>query len=387
MLDTEDRPQTVRIVPDADTMLNQLGFLRDFPGTWVGDGFNLIGRPDAQGKTNVYLQLNKTREQLKVVPIGSSIPNRGFGQKDIELFGLTYEQKISDLHTGGAMHIEPGIWVTQPRTTYPPEAGTAHQQLVARMGSIPHGNALLAQGIAEQFLGAPTLKQPSGLYAHSVFPSFNSTPFATLPVAPPAINADGTSEALNAKAGGVPPFQQYDLSVPFGPANPRTPFGTHPADPPLPIDLNGVPMQDVVNDPIRLLQATIDQQVRDGCHFEGVAINIATQSQITFKDVANDAPTGARTVIDVGNGGGGIENIPFLLGGTPVGPVGPNANAALVYATFWITKVTHPQRQTFLQLQYAQTVILNFPIFTALPRVVPIGWPHVSVATLRKTFS
>ena len=40
----------------------------------------------------------------------------------------------------------------------------------------------------------------------------------------------------------------------------------------------------------------------------------------------------------------------------------------------------------FTQLQYAQMVVLNFPIFAALPNVVMIGWPHISVATLRKTF-
>ncbi len=59
---------------------------------------------------------------------------------------------------------------------------------------------------------------------------------------------------------------------------------------------------------------------------------------------------------------------------------------ALVYATFWIEKVTHPNEAPFDQLQYAQMVILNFPILKVLPKVVDIGWPHVSVATLRRTF-
>jgi hypothetical protein len=40
-----------------------------------------------------------------------------------------------------------------------------------------------------------------------------------------------------------------------------------------------------------------------------------------------------------------------------------------------------------MQLQYAQMVILDFPILLALPKVVTIGWPHISVATLRKTFN
>lgn len=66
---------------------------------------------------------------------------------------------------------------------------------------------------------------------------------------------------------------------------------------------------------------------------------------------------------------------------------GPNANTALVYATFWIEKVMHEHHRPFMQLQYAQMVILDFPIFTLLPKVVNLGWPHISVATLRKTFN
>jgi len=95
-----NRIPTVQITPDNETVLKNLGLLNELAGTWKGEGFNLIGRPDAQGKSNVYLQLNQTRETLSVTPIGSSIPNRGFGQDDIELFGLTYLQQISDVFTG-----------------------------------------------------------------------------------------------------------------------------------------------------------------------------------------------------------------------------------------------------------------------------------------------
>src|SRR5208283_3767639 len=127
----DERISSVRISPDNTTVLNNLGLLKDLAGTWEGEGFNLIARPDFEGNANLYLQLNQTREHLKIDPIGSSIPNRGFGQNDIELFGLTYLQKISDAPTGGALHIEPGIWVTQPNTTYPPEAAPAGDQLIA----------------------------------------------------------------------------------------------------------------------------------------------------------------------------------------------------------------------------------------------------------------
>ncbi|MGH8335539.1 MAG: hypothetical protein ACRETL_01645, partial [Gammaproteobacteria bacterium] len=74
------RIPNVRITPDDETVRQQLGLLRDFAGTWSGYGFNLIARPDAQGSSNLYLELNQTHEVLKLDTIGSSIPNRGFGQ-------------------------------------------------------------------------------------------------------------------------------------------------------------------------------------------------------------------------------------------------------------------------------------------------------------------
>ncbi len=381
----QQRPPTIRISPDNETVLQELGLLAELAGTWTGEGFNLIARPDAQGSANLYLQLNQTLETLKIEPIGSSIPNRGFGQNDIELFGLTYLQKVRDRFTGGAMHIEPGLWVTQPSTTYPPETAPAGEQIIARMGSIPHGNALLAQGTARRFTGTPTIKAPDAEYAFSRFPSFNSTPFATLPTAPPIINAAGSSEKLTAPP--APPFTQYDLTIPESAANPRSPFGTSPPDPPLPAAIDGLAMQDVINDPARLLRRVVKDQVEDGHSFEGVVLNIATQRQITFFSKPNSHSGDPTVVVDVANGAGGIENILFLEGGEPSGAKGANADTALVYATFWIEKVTHGYRRPFMQLQYAQMTILNFPIFAALPNVVNLGWPHISVATLRKTFN
>jgi hypothetical protein len=118
----DKRISSTRISPDNATILHNLGHLRELAGTWKGRGFNLIARPDFHDKTDLYLQLNQTRETLKFDPIGSAIPNRGFGQDDIELFGLTYLQQIVDAGRDGAMHIEPGIWVTQPNTTFPPES-------------------------------------------------------------------------------------------------------------------------------------------------------------------------------------------------------------------------------------------------------------------------
>jgi hypothetical protein len=66
---------------------------------------------------------------------------------------------------------------------------------------------------------------------------------------------------------------------------------------------------------------------------------------------------------------GGILNIPFLT---------PNANVISISATFWIETVVVPESESsFLQLQYSQTVIFEFPSGQT-------RWPHISVATLRK---
>jgi hypothetical protein len=388
------RISATRLAADNATVLDELGLLADLAGTWAGTGFNLIARPDFHDSANLYLQLNRTHETLTIDPIGSPIPNRGFGQDDIEMFGLSYLQKVSDIATGGAMHLEPGLWVTQPPTAFPPETAEPGEQLIFRMGSIPHGNALLAQGTAAAFTGTPTLPDGPVPYAFSAFPSFNSTPF---PAGGP-VNAAGSSELDTAPGGG---FTQYTISNPDSLANPRTPLDTDPADPALPATIDDVPMQTVVNDPITLLQQHIKQQAAVGDTFTGVALNIATQQQITFLTTPN-APKGPTSVIDVVGAGGGIENIPFLGGETVDGAPAPNAQTVLVYATFWIEKVTPKDRRPYMQLQYAQCTVLDFPIFAALhpvpgapvppgapggPAVVNLGWPHISVATLRKTFN
>ena len=417
-MSTNETPRVsdVRIAPDNATVLQQLGLLQDLAGTWKGAGLNLIARPDFHDKTDLYLQVNQTRETTQFVPIGSSIPNRGFGQDDIELFGLTYLQKISDAAKDGALHIEPGIWVTQPATAFPPEGDPANGHIVARMGTIPHGNSLLAQGTATPFKGPPVLTAGGSQYSFSLFPSFNTTPFAVPPtpkVTDVIFNAAGSSEKLTAPTVPATPFPMYDMSVGIGPIpagalnppfalNTRTPFETNPAEPPLPASINGVAIQDVINDPILLLQAEIQQQLKEGFTFEGVALNIASQATVKFLKNANSGASGPSVAVAVPQFGGGIENIQFLNGvtknaGTPGEQDVENAETAVVYATFWIEKLRHPKRKnTLMQLQYAQMVLLDFPIFHLLnPPVtspptpvvyVNLGWPHVSVATLRKSF-
>ena len=161
-----ERVPSVRLPLEDETIRKDLGPLKHLAGTWQGEGFNLIARPDFAGNSNLYLQLNQTRETTRFDIISSSIPNRGFGQDDIDLYGLTYLQKISERFTGGALHIEPGVCVTQPATSYPSESAPPGAHLVFRQGSIPHGSSLLAQGIAQHFSG-PLRSKPPPRNTHS----------------------------------------------------------------------------------------------------------------------------------------------------------------------------------------------------------------------------
>jgi hypothetical protein len=384
----QQRIPTVRLTPSNEIVLQQLGPLSDLAGTWHGHGFNLIARPDKEGNAPLYLELNLTDESLRLEPISTSIPNRGFLQDDIELFGLTYIQKISDSLTGSALHIEPGIWVNIPDTSKPEESRS-----IARMGSIPHGNALLAEGTATK-VHHP---DPAKLLALSTFPSFNTTPFGLTTFGPPftplppIIQARGSLSAFPAYTylnPGPPP-----TIIPATAANPRTPV---PAlAPTLPISLDHISMQQIIQDPDSLLQAHLNKQLHSGHELvEATVLNIATQAEVEFQTVVAvpapppappGPPPGSPTVkIAVKEGGGGVENIPFLK---------PNAKTALVYATFWIEKIKlkHSPLPPFLQLQYAQMVLLNFPILNVpappgAPGPPVLSWPHVSVGTLKKVF-
>lgn len=356
---------TVRTVPDDATVLAHLGPLAELAGTWQGSGFNVAAHPDFQNQGDVVLELNLTSDTLSFDPIPSVIHNRGYSQPDIELFGLSYLQRSSDATTGGPLHIEPGMWINQPSTTRPPADPPLGGQLVARMWSIPHGASFVAQGFALPFSGPPVISPGTDPVSgsnptFSSFPAFNSTPL--LPAFPDpksSIFAAGTSEGQSKSDGG---FSKYTLADPQA----------------LPPSIT----QQLVNDPVVLLQQTIKRQIADGYQFEGVALNIATASSIPFRPqpvVFPDTGSPASTV-NMPQFGGGIANLAFLLG---TSDQKPNLSTALVYATFWLEKLSHPDgRPPLLQLQYAQTALVNFPARN-IPGQPNVSWPHVTVSTLQ----
>jgi hypothetical protein len=138
-------------------LASRLGPLTGLAGKWSGQGFNVIWRPNHKPSgQDRFLELNLTSEQLEFDAISGPIPNRGLLQPDINMFGLTYLQQISDANLNAGLHIEPGLWVAIPRTSDPKEAPT-----VARLASIPHGTTILAQGTALTSATAPSIPDVS----------------------------------------------------------------------------------------------------------------------------------------------------------------------------------------------------------------------------------
>jgi hypothetical protein len=238
-----------------------------------------------------------------------------------------------------------------------PSQDSGATQSVFRLGTIPHGNSLLAAGSAirlDPFTGNPFDPDNPSAANTAPFPVDGVMPFP------------GTESA----------FPPYDLSN-LTPAavNFRTPAGDSPATP-LPSTILGVPMQDVILDPTKLLSAALVGQIIESM----VVINIATVSSLLQTQPDQDGkPVNPKDILLNQNCGGGVENISFLQ---------TNADAATAFATFWVEKIKGPSPDAdFLQLQYVQTVFLNFPAITpGQPPSESLTWPHVSVATLRKTF-
>ena len=114
-------------------------------------------------------------------------------------------------------------------------------------------------------------------------------------------------------------------------------------------------MQDLILDPTKLLTAALSGQTISNM----VVINIATVPSLLQQQPIPSSgvqPDPVDILENVQGAGGGIENIPFLQ---------TNANAATMFSTFWIEEISAPTK--FLQLQYVQTVFLNFPVLGSNP--------------------
>ena len=337
-----------------------LGGIAGFTGTFRGNGLNTIFRPQdfavtptplpspATGPDDNILEINLTEETLAFSKALGSIPNRGMVQGDAFLNGIPYVQKINDVSVPASpigIHFEPGIWLSVPATTVPPEGAT-----IVRMASIPHGTTIEAQGTSFTVAGGPHIDP------------VNITPF---PIG----------------STGPPPFKFPSQTA----ANTAT-FR-------LPQDLTAF-----------IAAGTITQDILDNPNI--ILKNRAHAQNITSTTVIQISTSPADPLF-----GGGTDNIAFLLGDKNA--TTPNADTVQMTATFWIETVTeqitvpaytahHPvivraattagnpvarfsvtsktptaEDRTidvsYTQIQYTQTVLLNFNNLT---------WPHVSVATL-----
>ena len=355
--------------------------LDNFKGTFAGNGLNTIFRPQSSATPTTFpisppppppggiidnvLELNLTTETLAFADALGSVPNRGlFAQGDIFLSGVPYVQTIQDVTnpaTGKAdgpatgIHFEPGLWMRVPTSTTNP----VQAESLNRMASIPHGTTINAQGVA---------------------------PNTTTP--------------------GAPKFPKVDI----------TPFSIGK-----PLQIHRFPNQTANStDTFRLPQdltkfisaGTINQTILDDPNTVLFNANIGKSINKTSTIHISTNPTASQL-------GGGTANIDFLVGAKTGTTSGPNAQAAQMDATFWISEVSHnitvpvhtlgqgpleiaapspvkgapagfhapsfivdppvaitaPKTITVTstQIQYSQTVLLNF---------ATLSWPHVSVATL-----
>ncbi|OAP56948.1 hypothetical protein AYL99_09060 [Fonsecaea erecta] len=373
------------------TTIPPLSVLSNFAGTFHGTGFNTIFRPNNGTASNTTfpnpvsppppavpndntLELNLTQETLTFQQPLGNVPNRGSGtQGDIFLNGVPYTQVINDVvnpatgkgdGTPSGIHFEPGLWMHVPATTTDPVV----PESLNRMGSIPHGTTINAQCL-DPTSSVGTVPGPPIIAAVDITPTVIATgkKFRF-----PSQTAASTDTAR------------------------------------LPQDLTafiaaGTITQTILDDPATVLREAI------------VGQNI---TQTIFFTVSTTPVTPEL--------GGGVANTGFLIG-APAGSAGatgtdtatgPNAQATLMCATFWIETVQyeitvpawkpgHPAllipgpvpagntsgvpTPTFLvqppheitvpttisvtatQIQYSQLVNLVF---------AGLIWPHASLATL-----
>lgn len=191
-----------RVTPNpTPEQMKALGPLADLWGTWKSKdrGWNMIALPFQGGPFRYRLLLNQYEELLKFNLVGTKVPNRGItlpnpcppepgeddvpvdvaadadGSPDQFLASLDYVQSINQIAvddafdgngngTGpeilgercDAIHHEPGLWLHM-----------IDEQTdcldIARLATIPHGDAVLALGRSETHDGAPRIPTITGL--------------------------------------------------------------------------------------------------------------------------------------------------------------------------------------------------------------------------------
>lgn len=178
----KDGGRVIQAAQRGDELLGPLGLL---PGVWKneggleGRGWNMIALPfqtQPESPNDYRLLLNQYNETLIFDLVDKGVPNRGLNpdgtQADQSLVALDYEQVTDQIATadfppsnvlgrtsapGNTIHHEPGLWLNML------------DQItdgfdIARLGTIPHGDAVLALGRSVPPTdGAPVIPDISGL--------------------------------------------------------------------------------------------------------------------------------------------------------------------------------------------------------------------------------
>lgn len=156
-----------------------LGPLKNLLGVWKnepnlpGRGWNMIALPFAEGKFHYRLLLNQYNETLKFSTVDKGVANRGLpgaGETDGDQFvaAIGYEQTIEQIAAadspdsgkagapGLTIHHEPGLFLHMINKV-------TNGLDIARLGTIPHGDSVLALGKSSENSGAPTIPDLNGL--------------------------------------------------------------------------------------------------------------------------------------------------------------------------------------------------------------------------------
>lgn len=297
------------------------GILAKLPGRWVGQGFNLIARPNLQGQAAsaanpvFFLELNATSETLEFTAIGGDIPNRGTIEPTAELHAVHYLQSVTDVVAMTAIHKEPGLWVHVPETA-------EGKETYVRQATIPHGDSLLAQSTFFTTVNGGPIIAP-----------VNSFPF---PIADPipGLNADPANPL-------GPPYTDPYINPVEGPNGNAFPAVALPA---------GLVPAATIKDPTEVLRA----QKANQAFISTDVIEIST----------TPAPSGILNIPFVEKNANAVQMDAIFWVETVSRDPDVNAN-----------NPNQDLKSQFYQLQYVQRVVLDFD---------NVHWPHISVATLIK---
>lgn len=138
-----------RLGAKNEEMAKKYGPLSGLIGTWSGNqGVNLIAVPNQKG--DFTLLVAPYYETITVTALSSPTPNRGL--KTIEQIPtLMYSLMIHDARDNSLMHAENGIWELLDGS----EDNDGYN--LARMGSVPHGDALMCLGNSSETNGRPNI--------------------------------------------------------------------------------------------------------------------------------------------------------------------------------------------------------------------------------------